>query len=97
MYLRRWLRETPIFLEMQQRKALAEELPLKSVVVGHKKAVVVSMLLTWLLSACIVVVILMSPIWLQKQHGIAPALTLPGKQYCHDYAVRGLPAGRPGG
>ncbi len=30
MYLRRWLQETPIFLEMQQRKALAQELPVKS-------------------------------------------------------------------
>ena len=76
MYLRRWLQETPIFLEMQQRKALAEELPLKSVIANHKKAVVISMLLTWLLSAGIVVVILMAPTWLQKQLGIAPALTL---------------------
>lgn len=76
MYLRRWLQETPIFLEMQQRKALAQELPVKSVVVKHQKAVVISMLLTWLLSAGIVVVILMSPVWLQKQYGLAPALTL---------------------
>ena len=72
MYLRRWLQETPIFREMQQRK----ELPIKSVVLKHKQAVVVSMLLTWLLSAGIVVVILMSPVWLQKQYGFAPALTL---------------------
>lgn len=76
MYLRRWLQETPIFLEMQQRKALAQELPIKSVVRKHKQAVVVSMLLTWLLSAGIVVVILMSPVWLQKQYGFAAALTL---------------------
>ncbi|WON77620.1 MFS transporter [Serratia sp. UGAL515B_01] len=76
MYLRRWLQETPVFIEMQTRKALAEELPLKSVVVNHKKEVVVSMLLTWLLSAGIVVVILMTPTYLQKQFGIAPALSL---------------------
>lgn len=76
MYLRRWLQETPIFIEMQARKALAEELPLKSVVLSHKREVVVSMLLTWLLSAGIVVVILMTPTYLQKQFGIAPALTL---------------------
>ena len=76
MYLRRWLQETPIFLEMQQRKALARELPVKAVVLKHQRAVVVSMLLTWLLSAGIVVVILMSPVWLQKQYGFAPALTL---------------------
>ncbi|MTH45044.1 MFS transporter [Intestinirhabdus alba] len=76
MYLRRWLQETPIFLEMQQRKALAREMPVKTVVLRYRKATVISMLLTWLLSAGIVVVILMSPVWLQKQYGFAPALTL---------------------
>jgi hypothetical protein len=29
MYLRRWLHETPVFQEMQERKHLAAELPLK--------------------------------------------------------------------
>ncbi|RUR88790.1 MFS transporter [Pectobacterium versatile] len=76
MYLRRWLQETPIFMEMREQKKLAEELPLKSVVLNHKRAVVVSMLLTWLLSACIVVVILMAPTYLQKVYGIPAALAL---------------------
>jgi MFS family permease len=76
MYLRRWLQETPIFIEMQKRKTLAEEMPLKSVLLNHRKEVVVSMLLTWLLSAGIVVVILMTPTYLQKQFGIAPAMAL---------------------
>ncbi|MBU4681946.1 MFS transporter [Cedecea davisae] len=101
MYLRRWLRETPIFLEMQQRKALAAELPLKAVVAKHKKAVVISMLLTCLLSACIVVVILMSPIWLQKQYGMAPALTLKANSIatimlCVGCLLAGLAADRFG-
>lgn len=73
MYLRRWLHETPIFAEMQANKALAEELPLKTVLRSHKGSVVISMLLTWLLSAGIVVVILMTPTYLQKVHGISPA------------------------
>jgi MFS family permease len=76
MYLRRWLHETPVFAEMQAKKALAAELPLKTVVREHKRAVVVSMGLTWLLSAGIVVVILMTPTYLQKQFGIAPATAL---------------------
>ncbi|RLM28191.1 MFS transporter [Brenneria alni] len=76
MYLRRWLQETPIFMEMQAQKQLAEEMPLKSVVVKHKRAVVISMLLTWMLSACIVVVILMAPTYLQKIHGVSAALAL---------------------
>lgn len=101
MYLRRWLQETPIFLEMQQRKALAQELPVKAVVVKHKKAVVVSMLLTWLLSAGIVVVILMSPVWLQKQYGLAPALTLKANSIatimlCVGCLLAGLAADRFG-
>lgn len=76
MYLRRWLQETPVFIEMKTRKALAEELPLKAVIANHKKEVVVSMLMTWLLSAGIVVVILMTPTWLQKQFGIPAAAAL---------------------
>ncbi|HDC4529746.1 TPA: MFS transporter [Enterobacter asburiae] len=101
MYLRRWLQETPIFLEMQQRKALAQELPVKAVVVRHKKAVVVSMLLTWLLSAGIVVVILMSPVWLQKQYGFAPAVTLQANSIatimlCFGCLAAGLAADRFG-
>ncbi|HGY0993543.1 TPA: MFS transporter [Aeromonas salmonicida subsp. pectinolytica] len=73
MYLRRWLHETPVFAEMQANKAVAEELPLKTVLRSHKGSVVISMLLTWLLSAGIVVVILMTPTYLQKVHGISPA------------------------
>ncbi|WP_354688844.1 MFS transporter [Aeromonas sp. 19NY04SH05-1] len=76
MYLRRWLHETPVFAEMQANKSLAEELPLKTVLREHKGSVVVSMLLTWLLSAGIVVVILMTPTYLQKVYGITPAEAL---------------------
>lgn len=76
MYLRRWLHETPVFAELQARKALAAELPLKAVLREHKVSVVISMLLTWLLSAAIVVVILMTPTYLQKVYHLAPATAL---------------------
>jgi len=76
VYLRRWLAETPVFEAMRQRRALVEGLPLKEVLRGHGTGVVVSMLLTWLLTAAIVVVILMTPTLMQKLHGIAPALAL---------------------
>lgn len=86
---------------MQQRKALAQELPVKAVVVRHRKAVVVSMLLTWLLSAGIVVVILMSPVWLQKQYGFAPAVTLQANSIatimlCFGCLIAGLAVDRIG-
>ena len=76
VFLRRWLAETPVFEEMRQRKALVRELPLKAVLRGHGTAVVVSMLLTWVLTAAIVVVILMTPTLVQKLHGISPAHAL---------------------
>ncbi|KDB07715.1 major facilitator superfamily MFS_1 [Burkholderia sp. lig30] len=76
VYLRRWLHETPVFAEMKARKTLADEIPLKAVLRDHGRAVVVSMLLTWMLSAAIVVVILMTPTLLQKQFHLAPATTL---------------------
>ena len=66
VYLRRWLHETPVFAELQLRKALAEEVPLKAVLRDHRGAVAISMLLTWLLSAGIIVVILMTPTILQS-------------------------------
>lgn len=76
MYLRRWLHETPVFKQMQERKALSDKLPLQTILTSHKRGIVVSMLVTWLLSACIVVVILMAPTLMQKQHAIPAALSL---------------------
>jgi MFS family permease len=76
MYLRRWLHETPVFAEMQKNRALATEMPLKAVLRSHRGAVALSILLTWMLSAGIVVVILMTPALLQKIHHIDARTTL---------------------
>ena len=76
VYLRRWLHETPVFAELQQRKALAEEIPLRAVLRDHRSAVVLSMLLTWLLSAGIIVVILMTPTVLQTVYGFSATVAL---------------------
>jgi MFS family permease len=59
-WLRQWLEETPVFREMQARQALADELPLKTVV----------------LSAAIVVMILMTPTLVQKLYAIPAAVAL---------------------
>jgi MFS family permease len=76
VFLRRLLAETPVFEEMRRRRALVEGLPLRVVLAGHGRAVVQSMLLTWVLTAAIVVVILMTPTLIQKLFGIAAADTL---------------------
>jgi MFS family permease len=76
VYLRRWLDETPVFEELRRRKALAQELPLKLVLRQHAMAVLRSILVTWVLTAAIVVVILMTPTLLQKLYGVTAAQAL---------------------
>jgi len=76
VYLRRWLQETPVFAQLQQHKALAKEVPLRSVLRDHRESIVLSMLLTWLLSAGVVVVILMTPALLQSVYHVAPKVAL---------------------
>jgi MFS family permease len=76
VFLRRMLAETPVFEELRRRRALVEGMPLKVVLAGHGRAVVVVMLLTWVLTAGIVVVILMTPTLLAQMYSLAPARTL---------------------
>ncbi len=76
VWLRQWLHETPVFKEMQARQALADELPLKTVIREHRPAVILTMLMTWLLSAAIVVMILMTPTLVQKLYAIPATVAL---------------------
>jgi MFS family permease len=61
VWLRRWLSETPVFVEMRERKALSRRLPLWVVLAEHRRGMLVSMLVTWTLTAAIVVLILLLP------------------------------------
>jgi MFS family permease len=75
MFLRQWLGETPVFEEMRKRAATSRELPLRVVLQNHRRAVVTSVISTWVLTAAIVVVALMTPVLLQKLFGLAPRET----------------------
>ncbi|HSE11933.1 MAG TPA: MFS transporter [Rudaea sp.] len=99
--LRRLLAETPVFEELRRRRALVEGLPLRIVLAGHGRAVVLSMLLTWVLTAGIVVVILMTPTLLAQLYSIAPARTLTANTFatlglCCGCVAYGLLADRIG-
>jgi len=72
MLLRRWLEETPVFEEMRRRAAVSRELPLRTVLRSHGRAIAASVLSTWMLTAAIVVVILMTPSLLQNLFRLAP-------------------------
>lgn len=78
MILRRWLEETPVFRELQAQKAIAAGLPVKTVLRSHWRGVLLSMLLTWTLSAVIIVVVLMMPTLLQRNFHLSSANTLAG-------------------
>jgi MFS family permease len=71
VWLRRWLRETPVFAAMRERKELSREMPLRNVLRGHLGGVAISMLTTWMLTAAILVLILMLPNLVQKPFHIA--------------------------
>lgn len=76
VYLRRWLEETPIFMEMKKSKSLTDKLPLGLVLKHHMRGVIISALLTWVLSAAIVVTTLMTATFLQKLYGYTPTQAL---------------------
>lgn len=77
VWLRRWLDETPVFAQIRERRALSR-LPIKEVLRDYRGGVLVSMCVTWVLTAGIVVVILMTPTLIQTSFGIAPALASEG-------------------
>lgn len=76
LFLRRWLQETPVFVEMQSEQRLAATIPVKQVLASHRTELLSSILLTWLLSATIVVLILMAPSLMQTAYGISTADSL---------------------
>ena len=69
LYLRSYLKETPVFKAMQQRKKLSKELPVKQVLVQHKTAIFLGMIFTWFLTGCILILILSMPTLLTTVFG----------------------------
>jgi MFS family permease len=78
VWLRRWLSETPVFEAMHARRELVAGLPLAQVAARHKPAVLLSVLVTWMLTAAIVVLILMTPALVQAAFHVAPARAFLG-------------------
>ncbi|OIR02359.1 proline/betaine transporter [mine drainage metagenome] len=77
VYLRTHLRETPVFLEISRMEQLAEEMPVKAVLRRHRRAIAVSVVATWMLTAAIVVMILITPTLLTRLFALPQAVVLP--------------------
>jgi len=71
-WLRRWLRETPVFEQMRKRIGDSRELPLTVVLKHYRREVITSMVSAWMLTAAILVEILMPPALLPKLYGFTP-------------------------
>lgn len=65
IFLRRYLKETPVFKEMQESNKLSN-LPIKDVIQSSKIQIFISILLTWILTGCVVILILIIPNFMQK-------------------------------
>jgi MFS family permease len=70
VYLRRLLAETPVFEELKARRALANEMPLKAAFRAYRLEIILSVLLTWMISATVVVTILVMPALLEKVYHV---------------------------
>lgn len=66
VYLRRFLHETPVYEAMRARGEAAAEMPLRTVVRAHRTTLLYLGLQTWVLSAAVGVVLLLTPTYLQK-------------------------------
>lgn len=66
VYLRRYLRETPVFEALRAKRAADSRLPLSVVFQEHRGAIFVSVLATWVFSGIFVLYFLYTPTFLQS-------------------------------
>lgn len=75
VWLRRWLSETPVFIALQQRRDVDEQLPLGRVWREHRNAILPAMLLTCVLTSAVVVLVVVTPTVMQKSFGVSASQT----------------------
>jgi len=73
--LRRWLRETPVFLALQQNREQARRLPVAGIIRHHRTSAIPSVVLTLILTSAVITMVVVMPIALQKFYGQDPATT----------------------
>ena len=73
MYLRRFLEETPVFEAIRARAQASRGVPLFKALAGHGRAMMVSLVASWMLTAAIIVLILLAPTNIPKLFGVMPA------------------------
>lgn len=75
VWLRRWLRETPVFVAMQAQRENMQGLPLGQVLREHRQSLLPAALLTCVLTSAVVVLVVITPTVMQKSFGISASDT----------------------
>ena len=75
VYLRRWLQETPVFEEISHLKQISK-LPIKDLMASNRADIVISVFVSWLITACVVVIMLMTPTLLSRIYQIPMVQTI---------------------
>lgn len=88
-YLRRWLQETPVFIDMENAQLLEPSMPLNKVLKENFHNIVIAMLLTWILSAAIIVTMLITPTLLQKVYHYTPLESLAATSFGSLFVIFG--------
>ncbi|WP_394952488.1 MFS transporter, partial [uncultured Helicobacter sp.] len=70
LFLRRFLEETPVFREIEALQQ-TQQFPVKAVLQSFKQSVMHSFLSTWILTGCVVIIVLLSPKLLSQVFGIS--------------------------
>ncbi|MGC7411449.1 MFS transporter [Pandoraea pneumonica] len=71
VYLRRYLRETPVFEAIRARREADSRPPLAVVLADHRRSILMSVLLTWVYSGIFVLYFLYTPTFIQSHFGIS--------------------------
>lgn len=61
IFLRRYLEETPVFKEMRENDGLVK-FPILELIKSNKKAILISIIATWMLTACVIIFALLLPV-----------------------------------
>lgn len=80
VFLRKWLKETPVFIEMKNKKELSRKMPLQRILQFHRHDIAFSVLLTWIFTGCSILLMLIVPNLMSDYYNIPKkeAITMQG-------------------
>jgi predicted MFS family arabinose efflux permease len=75
VWMRRRLNETPLFLELEKRQDTAATFPLREALGGQRRALMLAVLITTVLTSAVVALFVLTPTLMQQHFGLSPRQT----------------------